>query len=404
VVLVSAIKFESKTAMYSISRYIFWCMLVLISGVMFLEACERAGRSHQDELGRAVAIRAYTVTVDDIEDAESYPATVVPMSELALRPRLEGRISDVYVREGQQVEQGQRLYGIDRPSHKRAHQDAQERLESARERQSVARRELTAYEGKREEEAGAGQRAVLARSNLEEAISEVNEAEAELEAVSEDLERSLVRAPFSGIIGPSSVEVGSKASPEKPLNVLASAKLIGVDLVVKEAKIGKIERLLDKKPEDSVFMLNFEAGLPYPYPGRIAYIDPTAHQLPGTITVRLVFPNPEERLRLGMRVRVNIFYGDLEDQLVIPEKSVKEEQGNFYVYVIKGDTVERRQVILGARARDLVVVRSGLEEGQRIVLEIKPGLQDGSRVVITSLPKGPERQSANQRPQPVEEP
>lgn len=373
-------------------KNIFLWILYFISVVMLFGSCDNVIRSQREQT-RVIGVRGYTVEAQEIEATDNYPATVVPFNEIALRSGLEGTISDVYVRDQQQVRRGQPLYAIDRSRHETAFEEAEAGLETARARQQQARQELRRYQSREEAgEAGAGQQAVMARSDFENAIAQVEEAEEQLEEASANLQESVVRAPFAGTMGTSGLRVGSRIAADQPLNVLTSDKHAAVDMVVKEPQIAKFDSLRYKTAEDSVFILHYENGMQYPYPGIIGAIDQSINRPAGTITVRLIFPNPEDALKPGMRMRVSVRHEDLGEQIVIPERAVRRGDGTYYVYVVKADTLQRRELRLGARARNLVVVRDGLEEGETIVVEGGQGLREGSRVRLFSSPIGPPRE------------
>lgn len=377
-------------------RNIFLCILSLSVFTVLLGACENAGRNQQDRL-RKLRVRGHTVEAADLGKTVNYPAMVVPLNEISLRSGLEGSISDVYVSDREQVQPGQRLYAIDRSRHQTAFEEAEARLERARAREREARERVERNERREEADGvGAGQQAVMARSDLRKATAEVEEAEKELEAASNRLEESIVRAPFAGTMGTSGLRVGSRVSVDQALNVLNSDRLAAVDMMVKEPQIAKFDSLRYKDPQDSVFMLFYDNGMPYPHPGVIGAIDRSANRQPGTITIRLIFPNPEGALKTGMRMQVRVKSGDLGEQIVIPERAVLRKDETFYVYVVKADTIQRRVLRLGARARDLVVVRDGLEKGEVIVIDRPQGLREGSRVELVSGPIRPPQAQANE--------
>lgn len=370
-------------------RNIFLWTLYLISGVMLCGSCDNAIREQREQIS-VIGVRGHTVDAERVEEIDNYPATVVPLNEIALMTGLEGIISDVYIEDLQEVQQGQRLYAIDRSRHQTAFEEAEIELERARVVQQEADEELRLYEIREEAgEAGAGQQAVTARSDLKKAIAQVEKAEEQLERAEANLQETVILAPFEGTIGASGLRVGSRVSAGQTLNILTSDELAAVDMVVKEPQIAKFDSLRHKTMEDSVFILLTENGMPYPYPGIIGTIEQSDNRIPGTIVIRLIFPDPEDVLIPGLRVRVHIRHEDLGEQIVIPEQAVRREDDEYYVYVVKDDTLQRRELRLGARARSLVVVREGLEEGETIVVEGGQGMREGSRVRLIPSPIGP---------------
>lgn len=371
-------------------------MFLWLSGffavILSLESCDEVRRSQQDRLS-ILTVRGDTVKAERVDKTNNYPATVVPFNEISLKSGLEGTISDVYVEDQQLVQQGQRLYAIDRSSYETAFEEAEAGLERARARQQQASEELRHYE--RRQQTGRtddDQQVARVRSDLEKATDAVEEAEVELEEASERLRESVVRAPFEGRVGTSGLGVGSRVTPDQALNILTSDKLAAVDMIIKEPQIAFFDSLRYKTAEDSVFILKYENGMIYPYPGWIGTIDRSSNRPAGTLTIRLIFPNPENDLKPGMSMRVNVRKGEPGEWIVIPQRSVISKEGKSYVYVVKADTVQRRELRLGARARELVVVRDGLEKGEVIVVDGRQGLREGSRVKLSTSPIRPPRE------------
>jgi len=96
--------------------------------------------------------------------------------------------------------------------------------------------------------------------------------------------------------------------------------------------------------------------------------------------VRLQFPNQDRTLIPGMTVDVRVLNQDIGEQLVIPYKSVTEQLGEYYVYVVQGDSVVQQNIKLGTRFGGNVVVREGLEQGKIIVLDGVQKLRQGAKV------------------------
>ncbi len=121
----------------------------------------------------------------------------------------------------------------------------------------------------------------------------------------------------------------------------------------------------------------------YPAPGKINTIDRAVNPQTGTITVRLQFPNADRTLRAGMNATVRVLNEDTGRQIVIPNKAVTEQMGEFFVYVV-GDSskVNQRKVLTGTRLKDKIVVRKGLKADEVIVSEGMQNLREGAVVKI----------------------
>jgi len=122
-----------------------------------------------------------------------------------------------------------------------------------------------------------------------------------------------------------------------------------------------------------------------PIEGQLAFFENAVDATTGTIALRGVFANDDERLWPGRFVNVSMRLGEQENALTVPQAAVQIGQGNPYVFVVKQDsTVELRRVTVGRTVDGRSVVAKGLKEGERIVIDGQLRLKDGSRVDIRS--------------------
>ncbi|MDB5261079.1 MAG: acriflavin resistance protein, partial [Adhaeribacter sp.] len=141
-------------------------------------------------------------------------------------------------------------------------------------------------------------------------------------------------------------------------------------------------RLQGKAAMDSTFTIQFSDGRVYPHAGKIQAIDRAINRQTGTIRVRVSFPNAERTLIPGMTVVLRVRNEDIGRQLVIPHKAITEQMGEYYAYVISGDSVLQNKLSLGTRVADKIVVREGLTAGDKIVVEGTQKLRPGSKVTL----------------------
>jgi len=135
---------------------------------------------------------------------------------------------------------------------------------------------------------------------------------------------------------------------------------------------------------DSTFTLAF-GGEKYPYPGKIILIDRAVNPQTGTIKARLNFPNKNGLLKAGMNGTLRIKNNSSAQSVIIPYKAVVEQLGEYFVY-IPGDSnkVSQRKVILGKSVGTNVIVKEGLQEGEKVVTEGVQNLREGVKVNIVA--------------------
>ncbi|ALJ00033.1 efflux RND transporter periplasmic adaptor subunit [Rufibacter tibetensis] len=356
--------------------------LSLFSAV--LVSCGKKDAAPQGPMmGGPVSVNTYTVTEEHVTGTDTYPGTVVPLNEVELRPQVSGYITQIYVKDGQRVSKGQKIYEIDRTKYMAAYRQAQANVRSAQANLNRVQKDLERYENLAKQDAIARQRVDYARADVETARAQVAVARAQVSSASTDLGYSVINAPFSGTIGISQVRVGSQVSPGTTLlNTISSDGPTGVDFVINEQELPRFNRLQQGKQPDSLFTLTLADGTRYSHTGKLSAIDRAVGLQSGTITVRVSFPNPSRQLVAGMTVSVNVLNQDIGQQITLPFKAVTEQLGEYFVYKVQGDSVQQQNILLGTRFQDKIVAREGLKAGDVIVLEGIQNLRQGAKIQV----------------------
>lgn len=361
--------------------------ILLALGVILIgfTSCGSKQEAAQQAAPPPATVKTVQVIQKPVTGIDQYPATLVPLNEIELRPQISGYITNIFVKDGQRVEKGQKLYEIDRSKYMAAYQQAEANVKIAEANLSRIETDVKRYERLLEQDAIARQQVDYAQSDLQTAQSRLTAAKAQLQSAATDLAYSQITAPFSGTIGISSVRLGSQVSPGQPLlNTLSSVDPIQVNFAVNEREIPRFNRISTAQDlPDSLFTIQFSDGSQYAHTGKLTTIDRAVGRQTGTINLRVEFPNPNRELIPGMTVSLRVINRDYGTQTVIPFKAVTEQMGEYYVYVVDGENTARQQKLeLGTVLGSEVVVRSGLQAGQNIVLEGIQKLRDGAKVSV----------------------
>jgi len=359
-------------------------LAALLTGSILVTSCggDKATPA-QNPMNAAVPVTAYTVSQEQVVGTDTYPGTVVPLIEVELRPQVSGYITNSYVQDGQIVTKGQKLYEIDQTQYQATYNQAQASLRTARANLERVRQDLERYENLARQDAIARQRVDYARADYATAQAQVAAAQAGVSGASTNLRYSVITAPMGGRIGIAQVKIGSQVSPGQTLiNTISNDNPIAVDFVVPSDEIPRFTRLQQNTAADSTFTIQFADGSVYPLPGKIATLDRAVDPQTGTLTVRISFPNPDRQLVPGMSVVLRVRNADIGRQLVIPNIAITEQMGEYYAYVIQGDSVVQNRLALGSKIADKIVVREGLQAGDKIVVEGTQKLRQGAKVVL----------------------
>jgi len=360
-------------------------LILLIGGLCVLNACSNEPAAQQAAVGQmAVPVTLTPVTEEIVTGYRQYPANVVPLRETELRAEVSGYVTGIFVADGAEVSMGQKLYEVDQVRYSAALEQAKANLNITKANKERVERDLARYESLAARDAIARQVLDNSRTELQTAEAQLNAAQAALTTAQTNLDRSIIRAPFSGIIGISQVRTGALVSAGSTLlNTISSTSPIAVEFQANESDLKEMLELQQSGAAraDSVIMLELGGGEIYPLSGRITTLDRAINRNTGTITVRATFDNPSGRLRAGLSAVLRIRQRSETKQLVIPYKAVTEQLGQTTVYVL-GDSsrVEQRVIKLGLKSGDKTVVAEGLALGDQVVTEGMINLRHGALV------------------------
>lgn len=362
------------------------CVLVIYGGKAF--GAEAALPAGPEVTFMQVNTKPTRLSLDIIGEIRAF-------REVELRSRVSGNLLDIKFQAGQKVKEGDLLFIIDPDPYQAALSNAQAGLAQARAGLSRVLQDVERYKPLLPDNAIPRQvyDQTVAQAAQEEAV--VASKKAAVERAQLDLDYTRVRSPLAGRVGLQKIEVGTLVSAGQ--TVLATVSTL--DPVVVYFSVSEDEYLAYSRRKE----VPRQAGTPdsrkaveliladgeiYPEKGHIDYIDPTVNPTTGTLTLRAVFTNPKNLLRAGMNSRVRIYDDEIEAAILVPQKSVTETLGKYFVTVIGADNkVEMRPVNLGSRMGAEWLVKSGLKEGERIVVE---GIQKArSGMTVTPVPVAP---------------
>lgn len=315
---------------------------------------------------------------------EDYPATVTALNEVELRPQVTGYITGIHFQDGQQVSKGQLLYTIDQQAYEAGVSQAQANLAVAKANLNKAQKDADRYIALDKKDAIAKQILDHAMADLESAKMQVKAAEANVRNVQTNLKYANIYAPFNGTIGISLVKLGAAVSPGSTLlNTISSNNPVAVDFFLDQKSIGRLYEIQKKGTtlQDSIFTIQLPDGTRYPFAGKISSIDRAVDARTGTIRVRLAFENKDNQLRPGMSATLKVYHKEANDVIIIPYKAVTEQMGEYFVYeVTDSNTVTQVKLELGTRIENKVIVKDGLEVGQKIVVDGLQRIREGAKI------------------------
>lgn len=339
----------------------------------------------------AVPVTVSTVATTDATYYDEYPATLIALNQTELRAQVSGYVTGVYFKDGQKVSKGQKLYSIDAQVYDANYQQALANQQLQETNLMKAQKDAGRYHELDKHDAIAKQQVDYADAALEAAKKQVQASKATVNSVRANVNFATIYAPFSGTIGISNVKTGTAVvAGQTILNTVSTDNPMAVDFAVDQKEIYRFIQLQQQgsKANDSTFSLAFGTQV-YPLYGSINLIDRAVDPQTGTIKTRLQFNNDKSMLKPGMNTTVRVLNNSAKS-VVIPYKSVSEQLGEYFVYVV-GDSskVTQRKVALGKQLGGNIIVKTGLNAGDKIVIEGVQKLREGA-LITTAPPKAPD--------------
>jgi membrane fusion protein, multidrug efflux system len=313
-------------------------------------------------------VEAAAARADTVIDAILATGQVEAMQSIELKPDVEGRLIQILVREGSPVARGTPLFKID---------DAELKAQVD---QITAERDLASQSLNRTRDL-LSQKA-SSQAELERAEATLRSNEAQRARLKVRLNRTLVRAPFSGVMGQRFVSLGDYVNSDTRLAALQTVSPQRASFQVPERYADQL-----KVGQRVTFRV---ASLPgREFTGIVDFVDPIV-QLPGrTITVKARVPNPRRELQAGMFIEARLATAIRPTAVVIPEDAVLPLQGSNFVWVVANGKATRRQVELGVRTPGFVEVKSGVENEEQVVVGGQERLAEGAPVQAKLVERQP---------------
>lgn len=227
-------------------------------------------------------------------------------------------------------------------------------------------------------------RGIAPRVTAENAETAVETAQAALQAAQARRGDRVIRAPFAGTLGLTTVTAGTLINPGAVIATLDDTSTIRVDFPLPE-------RYLNVLRPGAPLTATADAYGDEPFTGRIDLIDTRVNETTRAATARAVFPNPGGRIRPGMLLRVSVQQGQRQAASA-PEAAVQYEGAGAFVYRIargnEGSTAQRVEIETGVVENGFVEILSGVEAGDRIVGSGLNRIQPGSPVTVAGQGRG----------------
>ncbi len=336
-------------------------------------------------------VRVVTAERRDIGVALRALGTVTPINTVTVRSRLDGELIRVHFTEGQRVREGQLLAEIDPRPYQVALEQALGARAENQARLNNARTDLDTFRSLSERELIPRQQLTSQEALVKQVEGSVQSNDAQVNNAKLQLSYTRITAPISGRLGLRQVDAGNlvRSGDANGIVVITQMQPISVLFTVPETELPAVltamrqGRSLPVQAWDRSESQQLATGV-------LQTVDNQIDTTTGTIRLRAVFPNHDDRLFPNQFVNVILNLSTVRDATVVPSAAIQRASFGTFVYAIKDDgTATIRRVALGPAEGDRVAITEGVEPGDRIVLEGVDALREGIEVDVVGTSTDP---------------
>ncbi|MGE5548454.1 MAG: efflux RND transporter periplasmic adaptor subunit [Solirubrobacterales bacterium] len=371
-----------------------------------LAACGQKSSQQAQEKPPPPGVLVAKAEQKDVHPTEQFTGRADAKDEVDIRARVQGFLDQRTFEEGQNVKAGELLFRLEQAPYTATVRQREADLARAEAEQNNARvqfdraKQLLRTGNIPQSEADKREATFLTTQ------AAVKQAQAALDAAQINLGYTEIRAPIDGRIGRSQYTVGALVGPAAGvLTTIVNSDPIYVTFPVSQRELLDFRRKAAEqgRTRDVVVRLRMADGTAYKDQGKIDFLDVKADPGTDTVTVRALFPNPDNMIVPGQFASVSVVSAQPVLSVVVPQSALQIDQAGAFVMVVDGNgKVEMRRVQTGAAMEGGVVVDQGVQAGERVVVEGAQKVRPGQEVQVSEMPGPPGTEPAT--PPPGENP
>ncbi|MDB5119274.1 MAG: hypothetical protein JWN56_492 [Sphingobacteriales bacterium] len=311
------------------------------------------------------------------ETNTDYPASILGIQNIEIRPKIDGYIENIYVDEGASVKRGQLLFRINAPQYEQDVRTAEANIKIAVADVNAAKMQVDKVRPIVERDIVSPYELKAAQYTLESKQATLAQAKAALNNAKINLSYTTIYSPADGVIGILPYKIGSliSSTTTNPLTTVSNIESIYAYFSINEkqgldfflaAKGGTMQQKLTTLPPVILVLAN---GSQLADKGKVETASGLINAQTGAINMRATFKNPGGLVRSGSSAIVRI-PKKIDTALLVPQKSTYQIQGKTFVYVVgASNKVKSQELTINASTGQFYVVSKGLKAGQQIVID-----------------------------------
>jgi len=339
-------------------KIIIWSSLALLLVILLIPKMKFSSSGEKlipvNNTKRKTIVNAIILKPKFIQDKIFSNATLISNEEVELRSEISGKITKILFKEGQPIKKGTVLIKIN---------DA--------ELQATLKKNLSKESLARDKEFRFKQlfnKSLTSQQEYDNALSELNSAEADVEYIKAQLDKTEIRAPFNGVIGLRSVSEGSYISPATKIATLQNINPVKVDFSVPQKYFSVVK-------EGKTILLKI-GSTGKTYSGKIYAVEPKIDESSRTVQARAIIPNERGELTPGAYVEIDLVLQEITNAIMVPSEAIVPDIQGEKVFIYKNGIAVPQIVTQNIRTENEVQITKGVSVGDTVIvsgiIQLKP--------------------------------
>jgi multidrug efflux system membrane fusion protein len=373
-------------------RVLFYCAVVIAvggAGTWYLHQGPEPVRAARSAAPTAIPVSVAMATKRDLPIYLTGLGSVQASFTVGIRPQVDGKLEAVLFTEGQQVKKGDVLARIDPRLYVAALDQAKARRMQDEAQLDSAQKDLSRSRTLVDKSFQTQQVVDQQQSKVDQLIASINADDAAIETAQTQLDYTLITAPSDGRMGVRSIDPGNivRASDAAAIATLTLTRPAAVLFTLSARFLNDVREAMARGPvEVTAFSQDNARVLSR---GTLLLIDNFVDQASATMRLKAVFANADDRLWPGDFVNARVSLEVRRGVVTIPSVAIQRGPDGIFTWVVAaGNVAQARPIKSGPTSGDLTVITSGLEEGERVVVDGQYKLRQNS-LVSENMPAAP---------------
>ncbi len=342
--------------------------------VLLLVACQ-GDKIESDENNNGTQVEVVKAEKESARSFLEFSGLLQPVSQVAVFPEVMGKVESIVKFEGNEVRKGDVLARIEQTDYQIGFDQADAAFD-------LAKANLKNNESNYKRQVDLNKNGFSSQAALDGmetaykiATAQFNQAKAARDMATRQLERTQITSPIDGYIASRSIDTGQQVSGGGPAFTIQNLHQLKVNLSVSESGLSSIST----KSKVVIYSDNLPGKT---YSGKVVFISRSASQ-DGGFPVKVELDNSDLSLLSGWTVTIEIYQPEANKLVTIPGKAIMKKSGRWVAFTVEEDNAVEKQIELMTQIRDKVYIRSGIDEGDVVIVRGQEYCNSGDAVNVS---------------------